>query len=154
VKVLEEERRQLRLRVAVLCLLLRCALCGSCRAGRPCARRRSSRQGCTGTALALTHRPGRPSDSPPPPRRPPPPLPPARSTLQERSYHRRRLEAALGPPSAARAALWEEDACQEEQIQEMLAAGPGEAEQAAALREVTRFIPHLAPGLPITGLEE
>jgi hypothetical protein len=48
----------------------------------------------------------------------------------------------------------EEDERQATQIQQMLCEGPGEAEQAAALQEVTRHIPHLAPGLPITGLEE
>ncbi|GBF92364.1 hypothetical protein Rsub_05566 [Raphidocelis subcapitata] len=77
--------------------------------------------------------------------------------LQERGRHRRRLapalRAAAGAAAAAHARAAAEDEAHASQIAAALA-GPGAAEQAAALAERTAALPHLRPGVELSALED
>jgi hypothetical protein len=157
---LEETRDRLRVRLAVVSLMLRWApgagrgrgaARGAC-GGAPRVRRRAARGGRRRLG------PARPL-----PRPLAPAAPPAPRVVRERARHARRLAAAhgaaAGPAAAAAAAALARIAAGEEaeaaRLQELLgAAGTAEADAAATAWELTRDLPHLAPGLEITGLAE
>jgi hypothetical protein len=69
---------------------------------------------------------------------------------EEHARHWARLAAeGAAAPEGGPAAGWPADGGE----QQLLAALPAGAEAAAAAAEVTRDLPHLAPGLEIAGLE-
>jgi hypothetical protein len=80
---------------------------------------------------------------------------PALRLLQERGRHWRRLAGAASLASSAELACSNaEDEAQAQQLQAMLGHRPGGPAVAAVLEEVTGHIPHLAPGVEFSGLQE